>query len=57
LGLAEVEPPGERQEPGGPTRVVQQCPAHHPVVGADGGRPVGQGGGILSHVLNRTFSL
>jgi hypothetical protein len=39
-GLAEGEPPGDRQGPGGLIGVVEQGPEDHPVVGPDGGGPV-----------------
>src|SRR5262245_57994032 len=41
------ESTGDRQEPGGLVRVVQQCPADHPVVRPDGGRTVRATGGVL----------
>ena len=47
LGLAEVEPPGDRQEPGGLIRVVEQGPEDPPVVGPDGGGPVRASGRVL----------
>src|SRR5512147_386007 len=37
LRLAEVEPPGDGQEPGGSAGVVEQCPEDDPVVRPDGG--------------------
>ena len=47
LRLAEVEPPGDGQEPGGPAGVLEQRPQGDPVVGPDGGGPVGAAGGVL----------
>src|SRR5436305_12826676 len=47
MSLAEVEPPGDGQEPGGAAGILEQCPERHPVVGADGGGPVGAAGGVL----------
>ena len=47
LRLAEVEPPGDRQRPGGLAVVLQQCPECDPVMGPDGGGPVGAAGGVL----------
>ena len=47
LGLAEVEPPGDRQEPGRSVGVLQQGPQDDPVMGTDGGGPVRAPGGVL----------
>src|SRR5512143_894989 len=47
LRPSEVEPPGERQEPGGPVAAVQECPEDHPVVRPDGRGPIGASGGVL----------
>src|SRR5919107_1040270 len=47
LRLAEIEPPGDGQEPGGLVSVLKQCPEDDPVVGTDGGGPVGAACGVL----------
>src|SRR3954470_1402911 len=47
LTLAEVEPPGDRQIPGGSPVVPEQGPEADPVVGPHGGGPVGAAGGVL----------
>ena len=47
LTLAEIEPPGDRQEPGRPAGFIEQRPEHHPVMSPDGGRPVGTASGVL----------
>src|SRR5262249_20042916 len=44
---AEVEPAGDRQEPSGLGRLVEQGAEDEPVVGADGAGPVGAAGGGL----------
>ena len=47
LRLPEVEPAGDRQEPSGLLGFVEQRTQDHPVVGADGGGPIGAAGGVL----------
>src|SRR5271166_558220 len=47
LRPAEVEPAGDRQEPRGLLGLVEQGAQDHPVVGADGGGPIGAAGGVL----------
>src|SRR5512135_1593792 len=47
LRLAEVEPPGQRQEPGGLAGVLEQRPDDDPVVRPHGGGPVRAAGGVL----------
>ena len=47
LRLPEVEPAGDRQEPRGLVGFVEQGAEDDPVVGADGGGPVGAAGGVL----------
>src|SRR5271157_1320363 len=46
-GFAEVEPAGDRQEPRGLLGFVEQGAQDDPVVGADGGGPIGAAGGVL----------
>src|SRR5271166_5538185 len=47
LRLPEVEPAGDRQEPRGLLGLVEQGAQDHPVVGSDGGGPIGAAGGVL----------
>ena len=47
LRLAEVEPAGNRQEPGGLRRLVEHGAQDDPVVGPDGAGPIGTAGGVL----------
>ena len=47
LRLAEVEPAGDRQEPRGLLGFGEQGAQDDPVVGADGGGPIGAAGGVL----------
>src|SRR5271157_566823 len=47
LRLAEVEPTGDGQKPGGLPRLVQQGSQDDPVERPDGGGPVGAAGGVL----------
>src|SRR5208283_5042022 len=47
LRLPEVEPAGDRQEPRGLLGFGEQGAQDHPVVGADGGGPIGAAGGVL----------
>ncbi len=47
LRLSEVEPAGDRQEPCGLLGFGEQGAQDHPVVGADGGGPIGAAGGVL----------
>ena len=47
LRLPEVEPAGDRQEPRGLLGFVEQGAQDDPVVGADGGGPIGTAGGVL----------
>src|SRR5512135_327835 len=47
LRLAEVEPTGQRQEPGGLAGVLEQRPDDDPVVRLHGGGPVRAAGGVL----------
>src|SRR5262249_51877954 len=47
LRLAEIEPAGDRQEPPGLARLVEQGAQDDPVVGADGTGAVGAAGGVL----------
>jgi hypothetical protein len=48
LRLAEVEPAGDRQEPGRFVGFVEQGAQDDPVVGPDGAGPIGAAGGVLA---------
>src|SRR3954471_17374673 len=47
LRLPEVKSAGGREEPGGPVGILRQGTDDDPVVGADGGGPVGAARGVF----------